>query len=238
MRRRLSVAAFPAVASTVLAPRREIYSIWGTVCNDEKVVGGTSFWDRVMANSGQRSFALNTVPVNTKKVGRFSEPEQYLISAVEDDAKRIMSVDWTVEFDPFWRDRLRSHEQLFNTLYKPGSGVRKMLIGSATGGEESKNQAEAALNRLRSILKWAEECERRYSLIAQARFKMQREVFDPFEREKILASCVEVCDEYKAKVPAEFRRKACSDLEWHLGNMRHWIWDCPNAKQHFPRQLA
>ena len=216
---------------------RGIYSIWGTTCQETGVLKGKGLFERILSNENQRSFALNTVPV-TAKNSRLSEPEQYLMNAIEDDTKRILGVDWTVEFDPFWRDRVQSHEKMFNTLYQPGGSFRKMLIGKAKGDAESKLKCEAALNRLRSVLKWAEECERRYSLIVQARFKMQREVFDAFEREKILAACVEVCDEYKKKVPSEFRRKAVADLECHLGNMRHWIWDCPNAKQQFPRQLA
>jgi hypothetical protein len=66
---------------------------------------------------------------------------------------------------------------------------------------------------------------------------MQREVFDALEREKILAGCVVLVEEFKDEVPAEFARKATTDLEFHLSNLRHWVWDAPNAKMYFPRQL-
>ena len=31
-----------------------------------------------------------------------------------------------------------------------------------------------------------------------------------------------------------YRRKAQRDLEWHLYNLRHWVWDAPNVKAAFP----
>merc|ERR1712093_243943 len=113
-----------------------------------------------------------------------------------------------------------------------------MGFGNASDNAAAKAAAETKLNYLKSALKGAQESEKAYSAIANARFRMQREVFDAFEREKILAGCVVVCDDLAANVPSEFKRKATMDVEWHLNNMRHWVWDAPNAKQTFKRRLA
>jgi hypothetical protein len=241
MKRAFSIKKVAPLAATSLGAtfqRREIYSIWGTTSQDSAVIGNKPLASRLFADQGLRSFAFNNTPSVAKPGSGLSEPEEYLISALQDDYQRVLGVDWTVEFDPFWKDRLVSHERMFDTLYGHGQGLRRMLLGNYSHNTEAKQKAEATLNRLRSAIKWAEECERAYSQIFQARFIMQREVFDAFQREKILAGCVEVVENFKAAVPEEFKRKATSDLGCHLGNMRHWVWDCPNAKQEFPRQLA
>ena len=240
MFRRVSAVSTSRAVAIQATGARSIYSIWGTVCHDPKATGGKSFIQQWQNESGTRAFALNNTPVTTTTAANgnpLAPQEVYLLNAIEDDYKRIMSVDWTVEFDPFWADRVESHQKLFNTLYTRGSGLRRMMIGSYPDSE-GKLQAAIALNKLQACLKWATACETSYSKIIEERYVMQRQVYDPVQREKILAGCVEVCEEFKKDVPVEFKRKAVADLEWHLGNMRHWIWDCPNAKQTYPRQLA
>lgn len=250
-----------AAASAAISPpvqRRSIYSQWGTTDHDPAVTKGTTFLERLTRGSGQRSFALFHTPRTAVLPGAggasaataLTEPEVYLHSALSDDTQRLLRVDWTTELDPFWRDRVESHAVLYDTLYGDATawGVRRLIFGraaassTAAGAEgalsPAQQEAQSKLAYLRSVLKWAEQCEACYSSIYKARFSMQRGVFCPIEREKILAGCVAMCNTFKAEVPAEFRRKATQDLEWHLGILRHWVWDCPNAKQHFPRELA
>jgi hypothetical protein len=238
----LTASAAPAALAT-LASTRGVYSIWGTVVhenNSEQPFNALNITQRLTQGKGTRGFQVATTPVKKfDGVGNLSEPEEYLLSALEDDTERLLSVDWTFDFDSFWADRVKSHDALYRTLYKKeGSGLTKWIFGNATGNAKAAALAEQKLNYLKSALKWAQESEKAYSAITNARFKMQREVFDAFEREKILAGCVVVCDELAAKVPAEFKRKSTMDVEFHLNNMRHWVWDAPNAKQTFKRRLA
>ena len=242
--RRVCPSMVAAVAAGTQA--RQVYSIYHVTVHEPQVTKGEAEISRATSQSKLRGFDFAHIPVVTsdnKTVGgefitRMSAPEVYLYSAIQDDIKRLMGVDWTYDFDSMWRDRLQSHQGLFNTLYKRSSLLLCFLVGDASANTEGRMEVERALNQLHSTLKWAEETERCYSAIAKARFQMQREVFEAFEREKILAGCVEVVEGFKASVPSEYRRKACAELEFHLGNMRHWVWDCPNAKRTFPRQLA
>ena len=34
-----------------------------------------------------------------------------------------------------------------------------------------------------------------------------------------------------------YRRKATKDLEWHLWNLRSWVWDAPNVKAVFKNTM-
>lgn len=235
--RRVSTATCAAIGA------RTVYSIWGTVVHENNSVQPQNhlpITQRLTNQVGLRGFQFLTTPVKQfGELGKLSEPEEYLISAIDDDIERILSVDWTFEFDSFWSDRVQSHEWMFDNLFNADKKhLAKWIFGDASKNEKAKAYAEARLNYLKSALKWALETEKVYSSIVKARFHMQREVGDAFEREKILAGCVTACDGLIAKVPAEFKRKATMDAEFHLNNMRHWVWDAPNAKQHFKRRLA
>ena len=240
--------ACPQIAAVVAsgAQTRQVYSIYHTTVHETQITKGEADLSRATSVSKVRGFDFAHVPVVTANnrvlggefISRMSAPEVYLYSAIQEDIKRLMGVDWTYDFDSMWRDRVDSHHSLYRTLYNRSSMLLCFLVGDASANKEGRQEMDCVLNQLDSTLKWAEETERCYSAIAKARFQMQREVFEAFEREKILAGCVEVVENFKASVPSEFRRKACAELDFHLGNMRHWVWDCPNAKRTFPRQLA
>ena len=241
-----SVAAVTATASAVTSTRA-IYTIWGTIPHEKSPHAPndpTPTFHKYLNTEGTRYHRLMTVPaVNPSTLPdhiKLSEPEEYLLSGIEDDLKRINAVDWTVDFDSFWTDRVFSHEKLYEILYTSGSsssGWAKLIFSDCSANEEAKLYVGSRLALLQSTLKWAKEAEQNYSAIVRARFDMQRTVFDALEREKILAGCVVLVEDFKKKVPAEFARKATADLEYHLNNLRHWVWDAPNAKMHFPRQL-
>lgn len=248
--RPVSAASSPTAAASVsVAATRGVYSIWGSVPHEgnngvEKANDQTPTIQKVFSPVGTRFWRLTTVPAVDKASlpanVQLSAPEEYLLSGIEDDIKRIQSVDWTVDFDSFWADRVYSHQSLYNSLYTTcsGSAWSKLIFSDCSANAAAIEYIGARLAYLNSTLKWAQETERCYSAIVNARFHMQRHVFDALEREKILAGCVVVCEDYKERVPAEFAKKGTSDLEFHLNNMRHWVWDAPNAKMEFPRALA
>jgi hypothetical protein len=238
--RRLSQQASVRLVSATAA--RSIYTQWGSVVHEDGVneASKMTWLQRITSQSSFRSFYFWHVPQVAVPAGvTMSSSEQYLLSVLEDDLKRLLAVEWCFDFDSFWKDRVASHSRLFTALYVPNSaGMLKFLVGNASANAAGRCENEKRLNKLQSALKWALETERVYSMISLERFHMQRHVFDAFEREKILGATVAAIEEFKSKVPAEFRRKATAELDTYLANMRHWIWDCPNAKREFPRQLA
>lgn len=235
--RRVATAVLPRAA--VLGSCRTVYTIYGATVQEASVAVNA---DKPEAT--HRSFALNHSPdtsLNTLGVSAvaLTDPEAYLASAVEDDIRRLLAVDWTVEFDSFWRDRVRSHLMTFDTLYVPDRRpLRRFFLGNAVHNVQVRDAVKKRLNYLESILDVAEATEKHYSTVAKTRFLMQREVFDPLQREKLLARCYEAVDAFTASCPAEFQRKAKTELELHLSNLRHWTCDSPNAKMWFPRRLA
>lgn len=240
MRRVSSNQTIKYVASCAAA--RGVYSIWGSVVLETPIAQNKTWLERITSQSAYRSFSMGHIPESStpseEARAALSNTETYLLSAIEDDITRMMAVDWTFDFDPFWRDRVQQHVDTFSILYQPGKGIAKMMFGNQQHNAVGRNLIEPKLNRLKAILSCAEETERRFSAIANARFHMQREVFDGLEREKILAGCVDIVEEFKQIVPEDFKRKAVGELDNHLMNMRHWIWDCPNAKRTYPRRLA
>jgi len=235
--RRISTQSVTAVGAC--AAVRGVYSIWGSVVLETPIAQNKTWLERITSQSAYRSFNIHHIPQVAVPAGvQLSKTEQYLLSAIEDDINRLMSIDWTFDFDPFWRDRVNQHGETFDIMYKPGRGFSKLIFGNYSENRQGRALLESKMNRLKATLEWAEETERCFSSIANARFHMQREVWDAFEREKILAGCVELVDDFKKKVPAEFYRKAVGELDNHLMVMRHWIWDCPNAKRTYPRRLA
>ena len=240
----LCTASSPTPTMTIMSQRRGIYSIWGTVCNEGNSLQPTStgIVDFFVARPDVKSFQLEHAPEKAiKGMGRLAVAQSYLLSMIENDIERLMSVDWTVEFDAFWGDAVESHRRLYEQVYGgKGNVISATLLGDFSGPEHAPVKAETQrrLRYLESALKWAEGTERVYTAISNERFTMQREVFNAFEREKILAGCVDAVDSFLATMPAEFKRKATQELEWHLNNVRHWAWDCPNAKMQFTRRLA
>lgn len=240
MRRVCSRGSASVAAAVMVGQSRSVYSIWGSVVLEEPMSQNKTWAERLTSQHEYRSFANQTIAEVPAPAGVcLSATEQYLLSAIEDDTKRLMGVDWTFDFDPFWRDRVQQHVDTFAIIYTEGrNGIAKMIFGNGSSNKDAKLVIERKLNVLKATIQWAEDTERVYSAIANARFHMQREVFDAFEREKILAGCVEIVEDFKKRVPVDFNRKAVGELDNHLMNMRHWIWDCPNAKRTYSRRLA
>ncbi|CUG06687.1 Hypothetical protein, putative [Bodo saltans] len=234
------VIATPSAALVAGQQVRSVYSIWGSVVLEEPMSQNKTWAERITSQHEYRSFINQTIAEVPAPSGvTLSATEQYLLSAIEDDTKRLLSVDWTFDFDPFWRDRVQQHVDTFTIIYtEDRNKFAKIIFGNSSSNKEAKLFVERKLNVLKATIQWAEDTERVYSAIANARFHMQREVFDAFEREKILAGCVEIVDDFKKRVPVDFSRKAVGELDNHLMNMRHWIWDCPNAKRTYSRRLA
>jgi hypothetical protein len=221
---------------------RTVYSIFGSTIREPNTAKNSH--DHIFTSlPTARCHAVHYSPavdtIGTNSGVSLSGPEQYLLSAIEDDIVRLTALDWTVEFDSFWKDRIRSHEMTFETLYIQGRRpLRKYLLGNFSDNVAARDAVQARLTYLQSILQIAEGTERRFSTVAKTRFRMQREVFDPLEREKLLAACVEAVDAWTAEVPSVFQRKVKMELELHVSNLRHWVNDSPNAKMWFSRRLA
>ncbi|KEG12424.1 succinate dehydrogenase subunit [Trypanosoma grayi] len=229
---RATIAAAPA-ASLLVAPARGIYTVWGSTPNEEWAT--RTPWIKRITNQRQyRSFEFWHVPVVEEPDGvTLSAVETYLLSCIEDDTNRLMNISWTYDFDPFWKDRVNSHNMLFDIIYKNRYPVYKYLFGDYSSNEAARSHIEKKLNYLTSMMHWAAMTERRYTAIVKARYAVQREVWNAVERERYLAGCVEIVESFKRKIPKEFASKAIGELENDLVNMRHWVWDCPNAKRTF-----
>ena len=242
MRRLVQPISTRAAAVLGAGAARSIYTQWGSIVHEDGIneAAKMTWLQRISSQTSFRSFYFWHVPeVPVPQGVTMSPSEVYLMSVLEDDLKRLLAIEWCFDFDSFWEDRVKSHTRVFRALYEPSTGgFLKFLVGNAATNAAGKFENEKRLNKIVSALKWAKQTERIYSGINHARFHMQRHVFDAFEREKILAGCVEAVETFKNDVPAEFRRKATAELDTYLANMRHWVWDCPNAKREFPRQLA
>ncbi|KAG8348469.1 hypothetical protein TRVL_00718 [Trypanosoma vivax] len=236
--RGLRVALLNSSASLALVgPSRGIYTTWSSIPN-ESWATKEPWLQRITNQSRYRSFDFWHVPeVKTPDGIKLSQVEQYLLSCVEDDTKRLLNLSWTFDFDPFWWDRVNSHEKLYRIIYTNEFSFFRYIFGDHSENLMGQRYIEKKLNYLRSVLHWAFETEKCYSAIAKARFTVQRDVWNALERERYLAGCVEAVELFKREVPQEFSEKALGELENHLTNMRHWVWDCPNAKRLYP-QLA
>lgn len=243
MRRALNKAVAGTTTAAVVASRRAIYTQYHATIHDFSKGKSPS----EVLNGEETYFHMNfkNVPIieaSDAKFGgefikTFSEPELYLYSAIINDTTRLGNVDWTYGFDGFWADRLASHEKTFETLYSANpSGIYKYFLGNYAGNTEGKREVEKVLNTFRDMHKWAAETERCFSAIFEARFYIQREVFDSLERERYMGGVLELSADFHERVPSEYKRKATLDLDWHLHNMRLWCADIPNLKRSFPRQ--
>ncbi|EPY25945.1 hypothetical protein STCU_01147 [Strigomonas culicis] len=241
--RRIPVCAGAAVASlaaasTHVTPARPIYTTWGSTAQEAWTK--TEGWlQRITSQDKFRSFDFWHVPEADMPEGLYlNSVETYLLSAIENDTERLLNVSWGYDFDPFWHDRVESHNMLFKTIYENQYPIYRFIFGNCSDKEAEMLYIQKKLNYLKSVLFWAARTERRYTSIAKARYEVQRNIFNALERERYLCACVEAVDSFREKVPEEFREKAMGELEVHLVNMRHWVFDCPNGKRTFTRRLA
>ena len=182
-------------------------------------------------------------PVLTPSLIQSLTPQgSYLLSALLHDIVLLRKVDWTTDFDAFWDDQVYTHRTTYEeaylgkhfSWYQRWIGTRKTTDAS----QEEKRILQTYLCQFEDLVKWAFRTEKVYSSLFRAKFKMQREVWDAEEREKILLGCAKAYTDFCEQVPAAYRTKAVKELHWHLTAMRHWVWDCPNAKRIYTRLLA
>lgn len=254
MRRAACLTTTAAVASTAAAALRRpttttaaatitavrpIYTTWGSVPN-EGWATKENWLHRITSPSEYRSFDFWHVPEVSKYPVEldFGHVEKYLLSCILDDTTRLLHLNWGYDFDPFWHDRINSHSTLFKIIYSDEFPIYRYIFGNCGHKTAEKLYIEEKLNYLQSVLYWAARTERRFTAITKARYHVQREVWNALERERYLCACVDAVESYKTKIPEEFRQKAIGELEVSLVNMRHWCYDCPNAKRTFTRQLA
>lgn len=218
--------------------RRCIYTNFGAIAC-EPWAKKESWLTRFLHQSSYRSFDFHHSPQAEVPEGlQFSSVELYLLSRIEDDTNRLLSLSWAYDFDPFWADAVASHVALYNTIYKGHHPIRRLFLGDCSKNTAAKQHIEQKLNRLKDIHHWATVTEGCYSVIYKTRYSAQRSVFNALERERYLAGAVEAVEDVRAKVPAELEQKVMSELDLHLVNLRHWFNDCPNAKRTFTRRLA
>ncbi|CAJ1010560.1 hypothetical protein Q4I28_005875 [Leishmania naiffi] len=235
----LSVATAVANSATLTAvPARFIYTTWGSVpCEDW--ARNESWLKRITSQSDYRSFEFWHVPQADVPAGlRLNAVERYLLSSLENDTDRLLHVSWCEDFDSYWHDRVGSLEMLYKIVYTNDYPLYRYIFGNCTHKVAEKEYMLRKLNYLKSVLFWAGRTERCYTSIVQARYYVQRCVWNALERERYLCACVEAVDSFGKKVPEELRQKVMPELEVALVSMRHWVWDCPNGKRTFTRRLA
>lgn len=227
-----------AATTTTTVPARSIYTTWGSIpC--ESWACKESWLKRITSQCEYRSFEFWHVPEVAVPEGlKLNAVERYLLSSLENDTDRLLHISWCDDFDSYWHDRVSSLEMLYKTIYTDDYPLYRYVFGNCSHKTAEKEFMLRKLNYLRSILFWAGRTERCYTSIVKARYYMQRCVWNALERERYLCACVEAVDSFGKKVPEELREKAMGELQVALVNMRHWVWDCPNAKRTFTRLLA
>eukprot|EP01059_Diplonema_ambulator_P025767 TRINITY_DN42868_c0_g1_i1.p1 TRINITY_DN42868_c0_g1~~TRINITY_DN42868_c0_g1_i1.p1 ORF type:complete len:221 (+),score=57.24 TRINITY_DN42868_c0_g1_i1:68-730(+) len=215
------------------AQRRGIHSVYGGFKNQ-----GSGALPSMLGWGSCRG-SVNTHFKELPEFKGYTAGGRRLASSLQHDTERLLASDWTTDYSSFWVDQLEAHKLAYTNLYEGGVNP---IAGFFTALSSFKPEEAAAIQRqinyFSSVVKWAEEAQDIYSEIFDQRFHMQRGVWDAIEREKILAGCTEMVVDYGNRVPAEFKRKATKDIEWHLWNLRHWVWDAPNTKAAFPRVMA
>ena len=194
-------------------------------------------FDKIPKNDTAR--ITGELPVDADFIASISEQGSYLLSQIIHDIDKLKKVDWTVEFDPFWEDQVENHKNLHSEIYKEQSFVAGLLYPKNRIENENEGKIVGfALNYLQSMVECAFRTEAVYSQIFYAKFAMQRGVRDSVEREKILLGCAHAYDNFQKEVISEHAKKAVKELHWHLMGIRHWVWDCPNAKRIYSRILG
>eukprot|EP01063_Lacrimia_lanifica_P024261 TRINITY_DN32202_c0_g1_i1.p1 TRINITY_DN32202_c0_g1~~TRINITY_DN32202_c0_g1_i1.p1 ORF type:complete len:224 (+),score=89.87 TRINITY_DN32202_c0_g1_i1:52-723(+) len=213
--------------------RRGIHSVYGGFKNQGSgAVSSMTSWTSCRGS-------VNTHYREAPGLEGYSSSGKQLASAVQHDIDRLLASDWTTDYSGFWEDQVALHANTFTNLYD--GGVHTLiapLTELSNYKPEEKTAIKLKLDYLKAAHKWAERTQEIYSAIFDLRTEMQVHVWDAIEREKILAQCTEACENFAKEVPSEFRRKATKDLEWHLWNLRHWVWDAPNVKRAFPVTMA
>jgi hypothetical protein len=153
--------------------------------------------------------------------------------------------DWTYNFNPYWIDVARSHTAAFGVMYEgkypgPVCGVAKLvgLIPDLSQSSTEKTCIEPLLKELQSTLEWAQKAEAVYTQIFDQRFKLEREVWEPYERERILAGLIQLYLDFIPTVPKQFHVKVKREIEYHIFSLRRMVYDAPNVKAQFPTLMA
>lgn len=85
----------------------------------------------------------------------FNKVELYLLSCIEDDTNRLLNVSWGYDFDPFWHDRVNSHDLLFQSIYENKYPVYQFIFGNCSHKVAERAYIEKKLNYLKNVLYWA-----------------------------------------------------------------------------------
>jgi hypothetical protein len=175
----------------------------------------------------------------------WSEQGQVMQSEIKADLDQLLHTDWTYNRNAYWPDVLASHDMAFGAIYEGKSAGLVGSIGKMTGmlpnlssKTDEKEEIAKQLSDLRTAVEWAEKTEAVYTTIFDQKFKLEREVWEPFEREKILAGLIQMYLEFIQTVPQEFKVKVKRELEYHLFALRRMVFDCPNVKRAFPTFMA
>eukprot|EP00667_Euglena_gracilis_P024159 EG_transcript_27641 len=217
-------AATPAVAA------RGLFT-WGLINHDEfrgQAIHKTRYF--------KENFAVVDAPASIQ-----SQQGRVMYSEIQADLDQLLHTDWTYQFNPYWADIAESHTMALEMLYEgrpgttPGTVLGRLtgLLPDLSDRMEERDTIKKTLGELKEALEWAQKTEAVYSQIFDQRFKMERTVWDAFEREKVLAGLVQMYLEFFQTVPDKFKRKVKRELEYHVFSLRRMVHDCPNVKRAF-----
>eukprot|EP01012_Entosiphon_sulcatum_P068819 TRINITY_DN99256_c0_g1_i1.p1 TRINITY_DN99256_c0_g1~~TRINITY_DN99256_c0_g1_i1.p1 ORF type:complete len:227 (-),score=25.56 TRINITY_DN99256_c0_g1_i1:73-753(-) len=212
----------------LVLPRGRAIWTWGSVPEVASTKGAPT-WHRTRYFN--EHFAKDTAPE------WFTTHGQSLYSLIKADLEQLRSTDWTYGFSGYWDDLVENHREEFTTLYEPSCRrFSKALVGDFSEDVHAteRNEIEKLLNELESTLELASRVEEVYTAIHDVRFKLEREVWDGFEREKLLAGLVDLVLRFQHDVPKEHRAKVKRELEAHVFSLRRNCPDIPNVKREFP----
>eukprot|EP00906_Rhabdomonas_costata_P001830 RCo002932 len=164
-----------------------------------------------------------------------SQHGQVLYSEIALELDQLKHTDWTFNFNPYWADACAAHTAAFQKMYNGGGLMFGPNLSSAT---EEKAAVEAVLKEYQHTLSWAEKVEAVYTQIYDQRFALEREVWSPYERERILAGLIQLYLDFMPTVPKEFQVKVKRELEYHVFSLRRMVFDAPNVKAQFPVFMA
>lgn len=191
-----------------------------------------------------RWFKENYAVINAPKEVT-SSAGQVLYSEVAAELDQLKHTDWTFNFNPYWTDACMAHSAAFRGMYERGSsgvlfGLAKMvtLVPDLSAAAEEKAVVEALIEEYQHTLRWAQKVEAVYTQIYDQRFMLEREVFEPYERERILAGLIQLYLDFMPTVPKEFHAKVKRELEYHVFSLRRMVFDAPNVKAQFPVLMA
>lgn len=174
-----------------------------------------------------------------------SKHGQVLYSEIALELDQLKHTDWTFNFNPYWSDACMAHSAAFRGMYDRGNGGILLglakaitLVPDLSGAKEEKAAVEALLTEYQTVLGLAEKVEAVYTQIYDQRFLVEREVWEPYERERILAGLIQLYLDFIPTVPKEYQAKVKRELEYHVFSLRRMIFDAPNVKAQFPILMA